>query len=274
MTAEAGTAGAVSMRRVRPIGLARADLLKLRKRRGMLVMIAVLTVVPQVIAYGILAILHAANPDHHGPAGGIDNLGNGMSVLVLLGSVAAIIVGASAGADDVNSGVFRELVVTGRSRVALFASRIPGGVAYLFPFVALAYAISAVVSGLAHGDLPAPSVTLLVESGLWVLLELSFYVVIGVGLASLTGSRAYTIGILLAWRAVVGHILTAITALGVYREAVPDVAFGRLAPAAIEDHVNEGPNVDASLGAAILVLVLWVGIAFALGAWRTATRDA
>jgi hypothetical protein len=274
MTTEAGTAGKVPLRRIRPIGLARADLLKLRKRRGMLVMIAVLTIVPEVIAYGILAILHSANPDHHGPAGGIDNLGNGMSVLVLLGSVAAIIVGASAGADDVNSGVFRELVVTGRSRVALFASRIPGGVAYLFPFVALAYAISAVVSGLAHGDLPAPSVTLLVESGLWVLLELSFYVVIGVGLASLTGSRAYTIGILLAWRAVVGHILTAITALGVYREAVPDVAFGRLAPAAIEDHVNEGPNVGASLGAAVLVLVLWVGIAFALGAWRTATRDA
>ena len=88
----------------------------------------------EVIAYGMLAILHAANPDHHGPAGGIENLGHGMSVLVLLGGIAAMIVGASAGADDLASGVFRELVVTGRSRVALFGARIPGGLAFVLAF--------------------------------------------------------------------------------------------------------------------------------------------
>jgi hypothetical protein len=260
--------------RMRPFGLARAELLKLRKRRGMLVMVTVLTILPMVVAYGILAILHAANPDHHGPAGGIDNLGHGMSVLILLGSVAAIIVGASEGADDLTSGVFRELVVTGRSRLALFGSRIPGGLAYLLAFAAIAYALSAVVSGLAYGYLPAPSVTLLVESGLWVIAELAFYFILGLGLASLTGSRAYTIGILIAWRTIVSHILVAISSLGVYREVVPDVSFVRLAPAAVEDNVNDAPHVGASLAAAIVIPLLWVAVAVALGAWRTATRDA
>jgi hypothetical protein len=268
------TTAAAAGPRVRSFGLARADLLKLRKRRGLFWTILVLTVVPQVIAYSVIAILHAANPDHHGPAGGVENLGNGMSVLVLLGSVASIIVGASAGADDLTSGVFRELVVTGRSRLALFGARIPGGLAYLLSFVAAAFAISATVSGLANGYLAAPSVTLSIEAGLWILAQAAFYFVLGLGVASVTGSRAYTIGILLAWRTVVSHILMAIGALGAYREAVPSVAFDRLAPRAVERYVNEGPSIGASVGAAIFVLVIWVIVACAVGAWRTATRDA
>jgi hypothetical protein len=268
------TTAAASAPRVRSFGLARAELLKLRKRRGLFWTVTLLTVVPQVVAYGVLAILHAANPDHHGPAGGIENLGNGMSVLLLLGTIAAIIVGASAGAGDLTAGVFRELVVTGRSRLALFGSRIPGGLAYLLSFFAVAFAISAVVSGVAHGSLPAPSVTLSIESGLWVLAEGAFYFVLGLGLASVTGSRAYTIGILVAWRTAVSHILTSIGALGVYREAVPNVDFDRLAPRAIERFVDEGPHIGVSLGAAIFVLVVWVVVFCGVGAWRTATRDA
>ncbi len=234
----------------------------------------VLTIVPMVIAYGILAILHAANPDHHGPAGGVANLGNGMSVLVLLSGVAAIIVGAASGADDLNAGVFRELVVTGRSRVALFGARIPGGLLYLLPFVAAAYALSAFVSGLANGYLQAPSATLLIESGVWVLANAAFYFVVSLGVASVTGSRAYTIGILLAWRTIVSHILTAISALGAAREAVPHISFVRLAPDAVVKYVNEGPDIGTSLAAAVAVPILWLVVAIAVGAWRTATRDA
>jgi hypothetical protein len=267
------TAAAPPVPVVRPFGLTRADLLKLRKRRGLFWTTTVLIVAPQVLAYGVLAILHAANPAHHGPAGGIANLGHGMSVLVLVGSIGAIIAGASAGADDLSSGVFRELVVTGRSRLALFAARIPGGLAFVLCFAAVAYAVSALVSVTANGELPAPSLTLVVESGLWVFAELAFYFLLGLGVASLTGSKAYTIGILLAWRTAVSHILVSISALGVYRDVFPDVPFDRLAPSAIEDYVRDVPRVSISLAAAVLVLLLWVPIAAALGAWRTATRD-
>jgi hypothetical protein len=267
------TAAATAAPRVRPFGLASADLLKLRKRRGLFWTITVLIVAPQVVAYGILAILHAANPAHHGPAGGIANLGHGMSVLVLVGSIGAIIAGASAGADDLSSGVFRELVVTGRSRLALFGTRIPGGLAFVLSFAFVAYAISAVVSTTANGELPAPSLALVVESGFWVFAELAFYFVLGLGFASLTGSKAYTIGILLAWRTAVSHILVSISALGIYRDVFPDVPFDRLAPGAVEEYVRDVPRVSISLVAAILVLLLWLAIATALGAWRTATRD-
>jgi hypothetical protein len=267
------TAAAAPAPRVRPFGLARADLLKLRKRRGLFWTSALLIVAPMVVAYGILAILHAVNPDHHGPAGGIENLGHGMSVLVLVGSIGAIIAGASAGADDLSSGVFRELVVTGRSRLSLFGARIPGGLAFVLSFTAVAYGISAVVSATASGSLPAPSLTLVVESGLWIFAELAFYFLLGLGLASLTGSKAYTIGILLAWRTAVSHILVSISALGVYRDVFPDVPFDRLAPGAVEEYVRDVPRLSISLAASVLVLLLWVGLATAVGAWRTATRD-
>jgi hypothetical protein len=268
------TAAAPTVPRVRPFGLVRADLLKLRKRRGLFWTSTVLIVAPQVVAYGVLAILHAANPAHHGPAGGIANLGHGMSVLVLVGSIGAIIAGASAGADDLSAGVFRELVVTGRSRLALFGARIPGGLAFVLSFAAVAYAISAVVSATANAELPAPSLTLVAESGLWVFAELAFYFVLGLGVASVTGSRAYTIGILLAWRTVVSHLLVSISALGSYRYVFADVPFDRLAPGPVEEYVRDVPRISISLPAAVLVLLLWVGIASALGAWRTATRDA
>lgn len=260
--------------RVRAFGLPRAETLKLRKRRGLVVTVTLLTIVPMIVAYGILIILHAANPAHHGPAGGVDNLGNGMSVLILLGSIAAVIVGANAGAADLSAGVFRELVVTGRSRVALFGARIPGGLLFLLPFTACAYALAAIVSGSASGDLSAPSVKLMVEAGVWTLADAAFYFVIALGLASVIGSRGYTIGILIAWRTVVSHILTAITALGIAREAVPDVGFVRLAPQALRDHVNDGPHVGITVAAAVAVPILWLVVAFAVGAYRTATRDA
>jgi ABC-2 family transporter len=268
------TAVATTSPRDRPFGLARAELLKLRKRRGLFWTVAALTVLPMVVAYGILAILHATNSAHHGPAGGVANLGHGMSLLVLLGSIAAVVVGANAGADDVTSGVFRELVITGRSRLALFWARIPGGLAFLLAFVAIAYAIAAVVSVVAHGYLAGPSGTLLIESALWVFAETAFYFTLGLGLASLIGSRAYTIGILLAWRLPIGHILAAITALGASRAAVPDVPFARLAPAAVEEYVNDLPHIGVSLETSIAVLLLWAVIAAGVGAWRTATRDA
>ena len=39
-------------------------------------------------------------------------------------------------------------------------------------------------------------------------------------------------------------------------------------------YVNEGPDIGTSVAAAVAVPILWVVVAIAVGAWRTATRDA
>ncbi len=120
--------------------LARAEFLKLRKHRGLVLTTALLTIGIVVLVYAILVLLHVFNPDHHGPAGGVDNLRHAMELMSVLGAaVAAPLVGAFAATGDVDSGVFRELVVTGRSRTHLFLARVPGGLAVLWVFVAAAY---------------------------------------------------------------------------------------------------------------------------------------
>jgi hypothetical protein len=55
---------------------------------------------------------------------------------------------------------------------------------------------------------------------------------------------------------------------------VPHISFVRLAPDALVKYVNEGPDIGTSVGAAVAVPILWVAVAIAVGAWRTATRDA
>ena len=65
--------------------------------------------------------------EKYDPAGGIDNFSGSIELLTQIGVVAAILIGATVGAGDRGAGVFRELVVTGRSRLALFAARLPGG---------------------------------------------------------------------------------------------------------------------------------------------------
>src|SRR5919106_799385 len=80
--------------------LVRAEFLKLRKRRGLVVSTLVLTVVPMVVAYSVLAILHATDPAKHGSPGGVQNLSGSMEVLTQLSAIAAILVGATLGAGD------------------------------------------------------------------------------------------------------------------------------------------------------------------------------
>jgi ABC-type transport system involved in multi-copper enzyme maturation permease subunit len=251
-----------------------AEILKLRKRRGLLTTVGLMTVGASVVFYAILALLHWANPAHHGPAGGVNNLGHGLVVLGLLGAVAAGLVGATTGAGDLSAGVFRELVVTGRSRWALYLSRIPGGLLFLLPLVAFGFALASLGSVVFAGWLPAPSASLLAESGGWLLLDVTFYYLLALGLASVIGSRTTSIAVMLAWRLALTPLLLAISFLGVIRELVPGAAIARIAPQAYGDAIRQGPQVPMSVAAAVAVLAVWALIAVVLGGWRTATRDA
>ncbi len=236
--------------------LTTAELLKLRKRRGLVATVGLMTVGATIFLYALLAILHAVNPAHHGPAGGITNLGHGLVVLSLLGAVAASIVGATAG------------------RWALYWSRIPGALLFLLPFVLVAFFVEAVGSIVFAGSLPTPSAHLLLESGAWVLLDVTMFFVIGLGLASLVGSRTTSIAVLLAFRLALTPLILAISFLGVIRELVPGAALQHLEPQAYGDAIRQGPQISMSLGASIAVLVGWIIVAALVGGWRTATRDA
>jgi hypothetical protein len=255
-----------------PFRLIRAELLKLRKRRGLVIPAAVLTVGAVVLIFLIAEIVHLANPEHHPAVGGRENF-HGLIFLMsrLSGMVAAVLVGTFAATADVDSGVFRELVATGRSRTHLFLARVGGGLALLWALLAAAYVVLIACTFAFAGDKPTPDLAEIVKALLWVGLAAALPFALSLGLGSLTGSRAATIVIVLAWLLVVDPILSAIDFFGVGREALTSSALERLSPIPPDsgDH-----RVPTSLAAAVFVVVAWVVVPLAAGLWRTRTRDA
>lgn len=253
------------------MSLAGAELLKLRRRRGLVIGSLALTCGPMLVALIVLSVMHSGNPAKHGPAGGVANFSAMLDILTVLSGVTAILIGATAGAADVGSGVFRDLVATGRSRAALFAARIPGGLALLLPLVTGAFVVAATGSLLLAGSLPTPDAMTLLRFGGWIVLTASFSYVLALGVASLLSSRGIAIGVVLGWQLAMAPVLIQIRGLGALRAGVDAAALQRIEPDAIATAVG---GVPTSAVAAAAVLVAWAIAVLSAGAWRTATRDA
>ena len=245
-----------------------AELLRIRKNRPLWIWAVILTTGAVTAGYLIAQGFHWNDPQSNGPAGGADNMHPGLAIISLIGGVAAAIVGTSVGTSDLTAGVFRDLVVTGRSRLALFFAKVPGMLLFWVPLILLAFIVLVGFDFAFAGNLPTPTLTQIVKEGLWALLVTSISLCVSLGVAALIGSRGISIGVLLGWELAATPLLLNISALGVTREALLGAAARRIQPFS-----SDPPTVGMSLAAAILVLALWVAIPLAAGAWRTATRD-
>src|SRR5262245_66291250 len=77
--------------------LVRAEILKLATRRGLMIATLLLTVGATVATFGILAVLHATDPAHHKPIGGLSHLAHRVYSPTPLGTRAAALIGAPSG---------------------------------------------------------------------------------------------------------------------------------------------------------------------------------
>jgi hypothetical protein len=136
-------------------GLIATKLLELRKRRGIMVTAVLLIVVPPVLILGLRLIFHAADPKSYGPAGNPGLFSGLTDEVAEFGFIAAAVLGTAAGTTDLTDGMFRHLVVTGRSRLALYLARIPAGLAILLPLVAVSFAVMSLVTSYAGQPQPA-----------------------------------------------------------------------------------------------------------------------
>jgi hypothetical protein len=251
------------------VRMIRADLLRLRKHRGLFWWSIVLTSGAVAALYAIMLGFHLNDPAHHGPAGGIENLSRGLWVLSMVGGVGAAIVGATAGTADTSSGVFRDLVVTGRSRIGLFAARTAGAILFWVPLAVAAYAtMMALTFALAAGT-ATPGVATIAKDGAWVLAVTTVILLVGLGVSAAIGSRGIAIGVLLGWQLAVSQVLENVHVLGVTREALLTAAAARLQPFS-----GEAVLVPMSAAAAVAAMVGWTLVPLLAGAWRTRTRDA
>jgi hypothetical protein len=96
---------------------------------------------------------------------------------------------------------------------------------------------------------------------------------LALGLSSLLGSRATTLGVLAGLQLLVTPVVQELHDPGVGAEAVLGIALWKAAPKELLNGAPSG-HIDMSLAATVTVIVVWMLLAIGLGAWRTATRDA
>jgi ABC-type transport system involved in multi-copper enzyme maturation permease subunit len=249
-----------------------ADFLKLRKKRGTVVWALVLAVLPLLVFFIVRAAQHSSNPLQHGPAGGLSGYIDGLRIVALFfGPLAAIMIGTDAGAADATSGVFRDLVVTGRSRLALFATRVPAALGLTWLVMAAAYLVLLVGTYVFASSGPTPSTSLLLNGVAFTAMTTGVICVVAVGFASATGSRAAALTALIGWHLVASPIIASISSLGSSRELLLSEAMAHYSPVHLGDR---SASVTLSGGAAVAVLLGWSVLFLAIGAWRTREMDA
>ena len=242
--------------------MVRAELMKLSKRRGLFWSTLALLVAPVVVGYAVVTIQHAVDPEQFGRPGGVTNFRNMYEFLAQIGVIAAIMAGVTSGGGDLGSGVFRELVVTGRSRIALFAVRFPGGLAFLAPFALTAVlTVSALSIALPSGE-TEPGAVLMIKYAGWLSLVLIASFALALGVGSLVSGRV-AIALLLAWQFIVSPILGA---TGKFDAVLVGTALERIEPAATSNEI--------SATVAVITIAAWIAVPLLVGGWRTATRDA
>ena len=350
--------------------------MELRRRRGLMIGLVAVNIGIPVVFLAVRLISHAVAPRSYGPAGGYSIF----TVLVagfmyVFGFIVAATVGCTAGSVDLSEGMFRHLVITGRSRLALYLARIPAGLAIVLPIVVAGFAVVCVVCLLAaptqlnydgvnvpaglsragldswaadhaeevlcsfnfngpinvavpcagpggspdqafrgpggataptptaaqvraaavqvanqnyaayHSNFLSPPVPLMIDTGLWIMLEATIGFVVGLGLSSLMGQRTLPVILLVVLeliltpilsRHVITHLLNA--QRGIVGAAMAHIEPGGL-PAPFSGGNGNGPNggtmlIPESRTVAVCVIVAWLVVWTALGAWRMMTRDA
>jgi hypothetical protein len=231
--------------------LVAADLLKLLRRPRM-------TGANATLAVGFIAFMLFAQRG----IGFTDLVGFVAIVCVVVG----VNVGSMAGAQDREAGLLRDLFATGRSRTALYASRVAGATLVGLLLVVPTVLFSLVASQLAWDASSSPGAQQVAAGATAALAGTLLGVSGGVGLAGFLGSRSTVIAILTTWYLAVSQLLENLDPLGDATSLLPSMALKRFA-----DH--PGFRDEMSYVTSIGVLLLWAVVPLAIGAWRENRRE-
>ena len=360
------------------LSLITTRMMELRKRRGLMIALVVVNIGIPATFLIVRLIAHAIAPKSYGPAGGYSVFtGLVVFLMYIFGFIVAAVVGWSAGSTDLTDGMFRHLVVTGRSRVALYLARIPAGLAIVLPIVAAGFIFVCAVcvfaaptkdsyenvtvpaglslSGLEqwaathanevdcywsptnfngpggpkgggplvspancpgqqfggpgpgtpptaaqlrasaiflaqqnyvsyHDTFLKPANSLMIATGLWILLEATIGFIVGLGLSSLLGQRTIPVVLMIVLEVILTPIFSrqAIPHFINFQRGVVGLAMAHIEPPALPvvfsgggGGPGQGPHLVAeSTSTAIVVIVAWLVFWTVIGGWRMVKRDA
>jgi hypothetical protein len=270
------------------VPLISAKLLELRKRSTLMAVTVAFTVGLPVIFYGIRLLFHLGNPARYAPAGAPNAFATAGALMAEFGFIAAAALGATAGTADLTDGMFRHLVITGRSRLALYLARIPAGLSILLSLAAAGFTLACLVTAFLNSPHAAGAVTpspgAMAGAGLWLELGLVIGFTVGLGLGSLMGQRTVPVILLIVLQIIITPVLAS-HVLPYFlngQRLVVGVALDQLQPAALAGGTRIGPGGGTGAlqippmptWAMITVIVGWIIGWSAIGAWKMATRDA
>jgi ABC-type transport system involved in multi-copper enzyme maturation permease subunit len=252
-----------------------AEVLKLRRSRGTMVGALLLSV-------GIVALYFAVSESrHNGTFGGAEALTDGVTMIgTIFGALAAILIGTEAGTADLTSGVFRDLVATGRSRTALFLVRIPAAVAVAVASTLSAYLITVVVAIGFSGPAPAPGLGFLLRNAGWVVLATAVTTALAVSVSSFSGSRPLTLTALIGLQLIGGQLVLQASFLGSARDLVLVGALAHLRPGphgtapGFNGNLQSFDELSMAAAVAIAVILAWTVIPALAAGWRTVRQEA
>lgn len=246
-----------------------AEVQKLVRRRGLMIGATVVMLGSLLLVIGIVAGLHAHDPRGNDAVGGEQGYTAVVFLLLVFGSFASGMIGATAGAGDHTAGVFRDLVATGVSRMKLLAVRFPGALLVTAVLLAAGMALAVAVgqlngpsSGSIRSELPGD-----VEmAGLLIGTQ----VVLACALATLFSSRGWIIGGLIAFQWIIEPLLIHATHVSLREWLIGGAIdqFGR------DDLRRYGEELRFGEGRALLTIAVWMAVAIGLAAWRITRRDA
>jgi hypothetical protein len=203
------------------------------------------------------------------------------------GYIVAIALGVTAGTGDLTDGMFRHLVITGRSRLALYLARIPAGLSILLSLAAVGFAVACLVTAFLGSPLPAGAITpspgAMADAGLWLELDLVVAFTVGLGLGSPMGQRTVPVILLIVLEIIITPIMVNHALPGFIngQRLLVGVAMDQLKPAVLAGGSRVGPGGSNVLHlppmptwAMITVIAGWIAGWPAIGAWKMATRDA
>jgi hypothetical protein len=254
-----------------------------------MIVTAAFTVGLPVIFYAIRLAYHLGNPARYAPAGAPDAFATIGTLMGEFGFIIAATLGATAATADLTDGMFRHLVITGRSRLALYLARIPAGLSIIGAFAAAGFAVACLATAFLGGPQAASAASAvhvsagdMVRSGLWLELYLVVGFMVGLGLGSLMGQRTVPVILLVVLEIIITPVL-ADHPLPYFLDGerlVVGVAMDQLKPAALAGGTTVGPSgglphlPPMPTWAMITVIAGWIVGWTVIGAWRMATRDA
>jgi hypothetical protein len=128
-----------------------------------------------------------------------------------------------------------------------------------------------------------PSNGFMIRTGLWILLEATIGFLVGLGLGSLLGQRTVAVILMIVLEIVLTPLFgrEAIKHLINFQRAIVGVSMAHIEPAGLPVFGGGGNGpfgvpqlVPEARVTAIFVIVGWLVVWTALGAWRMMTRDA